>query len=172
MSREDDRYTEYVVREGEQFLLESSAFTHGSFIPTKYTCYGDDVSPPLFWINPPEGTKSLVLIMYDPDAPLATFVHWILYNIPATLKSLPENIPKKGVVLGIGVQGRNDFNSIGYRGPCPPKGHPPHRYFFALHALSVETIDPQPGATADYLLKAMKGRVLGYAILMGLYEKV
>ncbi len=165
------RRKEYLIRSGVEFRLYSPAFQNGERIPAKYTCDGEDVSPPLRWEEVPEGTKSLVLIVYDPDAPTGTFIHWVLYNIPATVNELPEGVPKdEPVVEGIGVQGMNDFGYIGYGGPCPPPGHGAHRYFFALHALDVE-LRVRPGARADEVLKAMKDHVIGYAVLMGTYER-
>ena len=166
------RAREYVVREGKEFTLESPAFRHGERVPVRHTCEGEDVSPKLTWSGAPEGTKSYALIMYDPDAPVGTFIHWVLYDIPANRTELPEAVPRgQQIVEGIGVQGRNDFGYIGYGGPCPPRGHGTHRYFFALHALSVESLGLRPGASADEVLAAIKGRVLGYAVLMGTYSR-
>ena len=165
------RRREYVVRAGSEFTLESPAFQEGAPIPSQYTCDGRDVSPPLRWSEPPEGTRSYALIMYDPDAPIGTFIHWVLYDIPAERRELPEAVPREPVVAGLGVHGVNDFGSIGYGGPCPPRWHGEHRYYFALHALSVETLGLPRGADADDVLKAMEGRVLGYAILMGRYRR-
>ncbi len=165
------RRSEYVLREGVEFRLVSPAFENNARIPSKYTCDGSDVSPPLEWQNPPAGVKSYALIMYDPDAPAGTFIHWVLYDIPASRNSLPEAVPRQERIEGVGVQGVNDFGYTGYGGPCPPPGHGEHRYFFALHALSVETLGLSPGASADNVLEAMKGKVLGYAILVGRYSR-
>ncbi len=162
---------EYVLREGVGFRLSSPAFGDGEAIPARYTCDGADVSPPLEWRGAPEATKSYALIMYDPDAPRGTFIHWVLYDIPASRSGLPEGVPSRARVAGIGVHGVNDFRRIGYGGPCPPRWHGEHRYFFALHALSVESLGLPPGVTADRVLAAMKGRVLGHALLMGRYRR-
>ena len=165
------RPREYLVREGSEFRLESPAFQPGSRIPERYTCDGEDVSPPLRWSGAPPGTKSFALIAYDPDAPGGTFVHWVLYDIPAGRAELPEAVPRSERVEGVGLQGLNDFGRVGYGGPCPPPGHGPHRYFFALHALSVETLGLGPGATAERVLERMRGKVLGYAVLVGTYSR-
>jgi Raf kinase inhibitor-like YbhB/YbcL family protein len=165
------RRSEYVLREGARFTLESPAFGDGEAIPREYTCDGRDISPPLRWSGAPQGAKSYALIMYDPDAPAGTFIHWVIYDIPASRTELPEAVPRKPVVEGIGVQGVNDFRRVGYGGPCPPPWHGEHRYFFALHALSTETLGLGEGADADEVLEAMKGKVLGYALLMGRYRR-
>ncbi len=151
--------------------LTSDAFQHGAFIPARYTCDGEDVSPPLSWSRVPEGTRSFVLIVDDPDAPAGTFVHWVLYNIPAERRALPEGVPPALEVPGIGRQGTNDFRDrrIGYRGPCPPPGKP-HRYFFKLYALDAE-LDVVPGASAASVARAMEGHVLGQGVLMGRYGR-
>ncbi len=165
------RRKEYLIKQGVEFTLESPAFKNEEMIPVKYTCDGENISPPLVWKDAPEGTKSFVLIVYDPDAPLGTFIHWVLYNIPGTLNSIPEGVPRdEPVVEGVGVQGVNDFGYIGYGGPCPPVGHGVHHYVFALHALSVEP-KIKPGARADEVLKEIKDYVIGYATLVGLYER-
>ncbi|MGC9112304.1 YbhB/YbcL family Raf kinase inhibitor-like protein [Acidilobus sp.] len=163
---------EYVLREGAQFQLFSEAFKEGEVIPVKYTCDGEDISPPLSWSSPPQGTKSLALIMYDPDAPANTFIHWVIYNMPPTLTRLEEGIGSSGAreIPGVGVQGLNDFGDVGYGGPCPPRGHGPHRYYFALHALSAQLTLRSP-VTASSLLNTMRGKVLGYSLLMGRYSR-
>ncbi len=149
--------------------LFSEAFEDGGNIPVKYTCDGQDVSPPLGWSDPPEGTISFVLIVEDPDAPGGVFTHWVIYNIPADLRRLPEGVPKEGKLEGIGVQGRNDFNKLGYGGPCPPRG-PAHRYFFKLYALDI-TLNLKPGASKNQVLRAIEGHVLAYGELMGRYGR-
>lgn len=161
---------EYVVRKGVEFRLASPVFENGARIPRRYTCDGEDVSPPLEWEGAPTETKAYALIVYDPDAPIGTFIHWVLYNIPASVNRLEENVPKTEVVEGIGVQGVNDFGNIGYGGPCPPPGHGEHRYYFALHALNAQLNLP-PGLKADELLKRIEPHVIGYAILMGKYSR-
>ncbi|MFO0866954.1 MAG: YbhB/YbcL family Raf kinase inhibitor-like protein [Gemmataceae bacterium] len=151
------------------FRLRSSAFGEGQTIPKKYTGDGDDVSPPLEWSAPPNETASLALICDDPDAPRQTWVHWVLFNIPAELRSLAEGISSDGQAAGIGVQGKNDFDDLRYGGPAPPRGKP-HRYFFKLYALDAH-LDLREGATKEELLAAMQGHVLGEAQTMGTYQR-
>jgi len=152
-----------------EFILTSSAFEPGGTIPKLYTCDGPDVSPPLRWTDPPPGTRSLALICDDPDAPVGTWVHWVLYSLPPEIRELPEGVPPQPTLPGGGKQGRNDFRKIGYGGPCPPRG-PAHRYFFRLYALDA---DPglEPGATKQELLKAMTNHILAQAELMGRYRR-
>lgn len=150
--------------------LTSPAFKHGEAIPRKYTCDGEDVSPPLAISGVPQGAKTLVLIMEDPDAPIGLFTHWILYEIPATVREIPEGVPKRPEVAGLGLQGVNDFGRIGYGGPCPPRGHGPHRYFFKLYALST-SLGLKPRASRGDVLKAMEGKVLAQAEYMGIYKR-
>ncbi len=149
--------------------LSSEAFDDGGNIPVKYTCDGEDISPPLSWGDPPEGTVSFVLIVEDPDAPMGVFTHWVIYNIPASLRGLPEGVPAQGEVEGTGVQGKNDFNRLGYGGPCPPKG-PAHRYVFKLYALDT-SLNLKAGATKKQVLKEMEGHILGYGELTGKYGR-
>nr|MBI3613877.1 YbhB/YbcL family Raf kinase inhibitor-like protein [Nitrospirota bacterium] len=151
------------------FELQSPAFSSGGEIPVKHTCDGPDLSPPLRWTEPPAKTKSLALIMDDPDAPVGTWVHWVLYGLAPTVRELPEGVSARDTVPGIGVQGVNDFRKLGYGGPCPPRG-PAHRYFFKLYALEIEPNLPPRKTKAD-LLKAMEGHVLGQAELMGRYKR-
>ncbi|MGB9631040.1 MAG: YbhB/YbcL family Raf kinase inhibitor-like protein [Candidatus Methanodesulfokora sp.] len=124
----------------------------------KNTCDGQDVSPRISWSGIPDGTKSLAIIVEDPDAPGGLFVHWVIYNIDPSLKGLPEGIPKEGRVEGIGLQGINSFGRIGYGGPCPPRGST-HRYIFRIYALK-EAILLGPGASRDDLLKAMENKII------------
>jgi hypothetical protein len=148
--------------------IKSPAFEEGGMIPRQYTCDGKDASPPLTWGALPTGTKSLALICDDPDAPMGTWVHWVLFNIPADIKTLPENIPSQKK-LEIGAkQGQNDFRNIGYGGPCPPGGT--HRYYFKLYALDTE-LNLDLGITKAQLLKAMEGHVLAEGQLMGRYKR-
>jgi hypothetical protein len=114
--------------------LKTSAFPAGGDIPKQFTCSGADVSPALTWSDPPPRTRSLALIMDDPDAPVGTFVHWVVYNLPASARQLPAGVPGNNAIPGGGKQGVNDFPKTGYGGPCPPPGKP-HRYFFRLYAL-------------------------------------
>lgn len=151
------------------FELTSSAFKNGDFIPAKYTGDGEDISPPLKWQVPPTQTKSLALICDDPDAPMGIWVHWVVYNIPPTMLEFAEALPKDATLANGIRQGRTDFGSTGYGGPAPPKGKP-HRYFFKLYALD-STIDIKPGATKAELEKAIKGKILAEATLMGKYQR-
>lgn len=148
--------------------LTSSAFEEGGAIPSKYTCDGADVSPPLSWAGVPEGTESLALISDDPDAPMGTWVHWVLFNLPPDATELAENIPP-GLTLPNGArQGETDFGRIEYGGPCPPGGT--HRYYFRLYALDV-MLDLDAGATKAELVDAMEGHVLDEGELMGTYKR-
>ena len=150
-----------------KFSLTSSGFKQGDSIPSKYTCDGKDVSPQLYWGTAPDGTKTITLIVDDPDAPRVIFTHWVLFNLPANKTSLPEGVPKIERLEGGGIQGRNDFGRIGYDGPCPPK---PHTYRFIVYALDVE-LNLKPGATRQEVLKAMEGHVLSKTELDGKYGK-
>jgi len=149
--------------------LSSSAFADGEMIPTPHTCDGDDVSPPLKWSEAPEGTQSFALICDDPDAPVGTWVHWVLYDIPPKFTQLTAGVPAKEVIEGGAKQGVNDFKRVGYGGPCPPPGKP-HRYFFRVYALDIAPGLPA-GATKADLLRAMEGHVLAEGQLMGLYGR-
>ncbi|HWG32816.1 MAG TPA: YbhB/YbcL family Raf kinase inhibitor-like protein [Gemmatimonadaceae bacterium] len=153
------------------FKLVSSAFVEGGNIPTKYTCSGEDTSPPLAWSGAPAGTRSFALIVDDPDAPdpaapKMTYVHWVAYNIPPATTMLAEGAGKGAMPAGTG-NGYNDWKKPEYGGPCPPIGR--HRYFFKLSALDT-TLDLSRPTKAD-LEAAMKGHVLGTAQLMGTYQK-
>jgi hypothetical protein len=148
--------------------LTSSVFEESSAIPGKYTCDGEDVSPPLTWEGAPQGTKSFALIADDPDAPRGTWVHWVVYNIPVTRTELPEAVASTESIPAGGTQGMTDFGRIGYGGPCPPGGT--HRYFFKLYALDT-MLDLEPGATKKELIEAMEGHVLAQDILMGTYAR-
>jgi hypothetical protein len=149
--------------------VESPAFENGREIPVKYTCDGEDVSPEIIWSNIPEGTKSLVLIMDDPDAPMGTFTHWVVYDIPPRLHHLPEDLPKVAEIETL-KQGINDFRNVGYGGPCPPPGKP-HRYFFKVYALDVSSLGIPAGMTRKIVEDSMKGHILGEGYLMGLYGR-
>ena len=149
-------------------VLTSSAFKEGEAIPKQYGCKGADISPPLEWSNIPKGTKSLALIVDDPDAPMGTWVHWVIFNIPATATGLQEKIPTKDSLPDGALQGKNDFRNFGYGGPCPPGGM--HRYFFKLYALDA-TLQLKAGCTKAELLKTMAGHILGEAQLMGRYSR-
>jgi len=132
----------------------SAAFTEAGMIPKQYTCDGADISPPLSWSTVPEGTKSIAIIVDDPDAPAGTWVHWLVYNLPPDLKGLPENILAKETIANGGMQGMTDFRRIGYGGPCPPSGT--HRYIFKVYAVD-KLLDLYPGAIKKRLLQAMEG---------------
>lgn len=147
----------------------SDAFKHEALIPVKHTGDGPDVSPPLAWADPPEGTASFAIICDDPDAPMGTWVHWVIYNIPADARALPEGVPATEKLDLGAVQGKNDFGKIGYGGPAPPPGKP-HRYFFKLYCLDAK-LPPDPGATKQQLLATMAGHVLAQGTLMGRYER-
>jgi Raf kinase inhibitor-like YbhB/YbcL family protein len=149
--------------------LASSAFADGMPIPAKYTCDGENISPPLVWSNTPQSAQSLALIADDPDAPLGTWVHWVVYNIPPALTQLEERIPVAETLPDGAIQGTTSFRQVGYGGPCPPAGKP-HHYFFKLYALDSQAT-LKPGATKDDLLKAMEGHVLATGQLMGTYQK-
>ena len=151
--------------------LTSPVFNPGASIPKKYSCQGENLSPALAWSGAPQGTQSFALILDDPDAPLGTFVHWVIYNLPASLSGLPEgastakspaaNLPQDT------VQGKGSFGRAGYGGPCPPTGT--HRYFFHLYAL--DTPFTTTGMDKAALLKAMAGHILAQTELMGTYKK-
>ena len=129
--------------------IVSSAFENEGNIPSKYTCDGENISPELNWSDFPDGTKSFALIAYDPDAPMGTWVHWVIYDIPSNVNSLPEGVPSDEKLSFGAVHGINDFKDTGYGGPCPPKGV--HRYFFKLYALD-KMLNLEPGLTKKALL--------------------
>jgi Raf kinase inhibitor-like YbhB/YbcL family protein len=151
-----------------EIKVTSSAFAEGGLIPAKYTCDGSDISPPLQWEAVPEGTKSIALISDDPDAPMGTWVHWVLFNLPAESKGLEENIPSDKTLPNGARQGLTDFGRVGYGGPCPPSGT--HRYFFKVYALDMK-LDLAAGAKKSELLKAMEGHILGQGQLIGKYKR-
>jgi len=150
--------------------LTSDAFANGQSIPAKYSCIGKNISPALAWTEPPVGTQSFALIVDDPDAPGRTWVHWVLFNIPADMRSLQEDMPitGKNVDSNTIYVGNNSSSTPSYQGPCPPSGT--HRYYFKLYALDA-TLSLLPGATKDQLLKAMDGHTLAQAELMGTFSK-
>jgi len=156
------------VRAMNSIQLMSSAFSNGGAIPERYTCDGDNISPPLSWNQLPQGLKSLALLVDDPDAPIGDWVHWILYNIPPDAKDLPEGFlikesPWKGTATG-----RNDSGKSDWSGPCPPNGT--HRYFFKLYALDT-LLDVREGMTKKELLRAMEGHIVGKGELIGRYSR-
>jgi hypothetical protein len=148
--------------------ITSPAFKEGAMIPAKYTADGLDISPPLQWQGVPKGAAGIALINDDPDAPMGTWVHWVLYNLPPDTNSLPEGVPCDDTLENGAMQGRTDFGSTGYGGPAPPSGT--HRYYFKLYALDTMLQLP-PGATKAQLEKAMKNHILAQATLMGKYKR-
>ena len=149
--------------------VSSSVFQEGERIPTKYTCQGQDVSPPLAWSEPPKGTQSFTLIVDDPDAPGGVFTHWVLFNIPYDSHELPEAVPAQAELPDGTLQGKNDFGRIGYGGPCPPPGRP-HRYRFTLYALD-QSVDLKAGVSKKQLLGAMQGHTLAQGQFTGTYQR-
>ena len=153
-----------------EWELTSAAFAQGERIPPKYTGDGQDISPPLSWTDPPEGARELALICDDPDAPMGTWNHWVLYGLAPGVGSLPEGVPAEQTVAEPALkQGMNTWPKVGYGGPAPPPGKP-HRYQFTVYALDVE-LDLQPGATKDELLGAMQSHILAQATLEGTYSR-
>jgi Raf kinase inhibitor-like YbhB/YbcL family protein len=149
--------------------LTSTAFNEGGPIPAPYTCDGRNVSPPLKWTGTPSGAKALVLIVDDPDAPVGTWVHWVLYDLPANATELAEQVQKSQYVAGGAMQGLNDFRHLGYGGPCPPPGKS-HRYFFKLYALD-QPLGLKPGLTKKEIERAMEKHVLAQGQLIGTYKR-
>jgi Raf kinase inhibitor-like YbhB/YbcL family protein len=149
--------------------ISAKDFENGSTIPIEYTCDGENISPELSWSGVPTGTKSMALIMDDPDAPRGTFVHMVMFNIPANISSLPKSLPEDDENFKNGSHyGMNDFGRSGYGGPCPPSGT--HRYFFRLYALDT-VLDLESGAKRSKLDEHMVGHVLEYSKLVGLYKR-
>ncbi len=155
-------------KEGGKIQVSSAAFENDGLIPPQYTCDGADLSPPLSWNSVPEGTRSLALIADDPDAPMGTFVHWVLYDLPADARELQEDVPDAKTLPNGAKQGTNGFGRIGYGGPCPPSGT--HRYFFKIYALDTPANLP-PGQKKAQLLKAMEGHILAQGQIMGKYKR-
>jgi Raf kinase inhibitor-like YbhB/YbcL family protein len=156
----------------QDMILISPDFKNQGEIPNKFTCDGEDISPALSWSNIPSGTKSLALIVDDPDAPdpanpRTTWVHWVLYNIPVTTTALPEGVKKEALPKGI-LEGLNDWKRTGYGGPCPPIGK--HRYFHKLYALDI-TLSDLDRPTKVKLEKAMEGHILLKTELVGFYQR-
>jgi Raf kinase inhibitor-like YbhB/YbcL family protein len=149
--------------------LTSTAFQPNQPIPARCTCDGEDRSPALSWDGAPDTTEAFALVVDDPDAPQRVFTHWVLFDLPAAVCELREHLPTTGRPAQGGVQGRNDFGSIGYRGPCPPVGAP-HRYRFTLYALD-RPVRLDPGASKRELLQAIEGRIVSQAQLVGTYRR-
>jgi Raf kinase inhibitor-like YbhB/YbcL family protein len=148
--------------------IYSPAFDEGSLIPSLYTCDGKNLSIPLRWQDIPANAQSLALIMDDPDAPMGTWVHWVLYNLPTKLEELAEGLPADKFLPGGGIQGHNTSLKTGYSGPCPPNGT--HRYFFKLYALDC-TLENKTDLTKAKLFKAMEGHILAEAQMFGVYQR-
>ncbi len=149
------------------FEISSPAFKNGEAIPSDFSCDGRDISPALNWTEPPAGTQSLALIMDDPDAPMGTWVHWVLYNIPASTLNLKEGTPPIPQLSDGSLQGKTSAGSNGYHGPCPPSGT--HRYFFKLYALdTILSLSTNPDK--EELLGAMEGHILANVELMGTFS--
>jgi Raf kinase inhibitor-like YbhB/YbcL family protein len=148
--------------------VKSSAFEHEGMIPSKYTCDGEDISPQLSWEGIPDGTKSIALISDDPDAPMGTWVHWILFNMPGDTRELGENVPKKDVLDSGAKHGKNGWGRRDYGGPCPPSGT--HRYYFKIYALDA-MLNLNAGAAKENLLAAMEGHLLAEGQVMGKYKR-
>ena len=157
---------------GGQFALSSSAFDNGGTIPTRFTCDGENVSPPLSIADPPEETQSFALLLTDPDAPSPPFVHWLLWDLPADVREIPANVPNSPIIdsLGGAKQGTNGAGEIGYTGPCPPEGDPRHTYLFSLFALE-ESLGLDPGADYERVLDALFPRAIARSRLVGQYAR-
>jgi len=154
------------------FTLTSPAFENNGRIPKPYSGEGQDKSPPLEWSDPPAGTQAFALVCDDPDAPAGTWDHWLIWNLPADGRQLPEGVPTTETVADLGgaAQGKNGWGKIGYGGPMPPPGHGDHHYHFSLYALDAR-LDLAPGADKKALMRTMEGHVLGQARLTGLYSR-
>jgi Raf kinase inhibitor-like YbhB/YbcL family protein len=149
--------------------LASPDFTPGGNIPKQFTCEGANISPALKWNDPPGAAQSFVLIADDPDAPVGTWVHWVIFNLPASLRAIPQNFPKNEQSADGSRQGRNDFGEIGYGGPCPPPGKP-HRYFFKLYAVDGK-LKLAPGATKAQVERAIEGHILAQGEYIGRFSR-
>lgn len=152
------------------FHLTSAAFADNQMIPRAHACDGDNTSPALRWDGAPQGTRSLALIVHDPDAPSGDFTHWLIYDLPATVSELPSGKYEGPQFPLGGLEGKNSFGKLGYGAPCPPSG-PPHHYVFTLYALSTPKLGLAAGASQAGLIEAMQGKILGQATLVGLYQR-
>jgi Raf kinase inhibitor-like YbhB/YbcL family protein len=160
-----------IAQQSGRFTLTSSAFAPGAPIPDAYTCKASDAeSPPLRWEGVPKDAKTLTLIVEDPDAPRGTFIHWVVYNIPAGVTKLDAGVPRTEQLADGGMQGVNTLGEIGYKGPCPPPGSSPHHYHFKLTALNT-TLDLKPGASAAQVEAASRGHVKGETELIGIFAR-
>lgn len=154
--------------QNELLELTSTAFGPGEPIPGKYTCDGEDISPPLQWGEPPLGAQSFALIVDDPDAPMRIWVHWLLYNLPVDSRTLPEAVPPDARLPNGSRHGQNSWSQLRYGGPCPPSGT--HHYVFKLYALDA-VLDLEAGASKKQLLQAMEGHILAQGELTGTYSR-
>ena len=152
-----------------ELTVMSAVFAMGADIPPRYTCTGEDVSPPITWQAVPEGTRSIALICDDPDAPVGIWTHWVIFNIPADKTTLPEAVSPDARLPDGSIQGINDFHRHGYGGPCPPPGKP-HRYFFRVYALDT-MLNLPASTTRSQLLAAMEGHILAKGELMGRFQR-
>lgn len=152
------------------FELKSSAFKNNEFIPSKFSCDGEDLSVDLSWTNAPENTKSFAIICEDPDAPAGTWIHWIIFNIPKDITNLAQGLPKLRKLENQIYQGRNDFGEFGYGGPCPPPNKV-HRYFFKIYALDILIENPEKIITKSDLISAISSHIIAEAELVGLYKR-
>ena len=159
----------YACAAQAQMNLTSSAITPGAAIANDYACTGADRSPALTWSNAPQATKTFALVVEDPDAPGGTFIHWVAYNIPASVNSLPAGMPQSAEISGGGKNGINSFDHVGYNGPCPPAGKM-HHYHFRLYALD-SAIAPGDKSDAEAVESAMKGHVVATAELVGTFQR-
>lgn len=154
--------------DNQLFTLQSSAFRNQGFIPTIYTCHGENISPPLSWSGAPWGTQSYALVCIDPDSPQGEFIHWLVYNIPTNVTTLNENAGQgEGLIPGA-YMGKNSFQRSGYDGPCPPAGKP-HHYIFTLYALDT-VLQIEPGLFYMTFKEAAESHVLGKATFVGLFQ--
>ncbi len=150
------------------FALKIHAFADGGAIPSVFTCEGDNISPALVWAGEPAGTQSFALVMDDPDAPAGTWNHWLLWDMPGAIHSLPEHYRAPHAVRS----GTNDFGKTGYGGPCPPKRGGPHRYFFRIYALDTPALGVPQGARRKQLESTLQQHQLGIAEYMGRFERM
>lgn len=165
----DEQWTQQEEVIMKQISIFSDAFEDGGSMPVDYTCEGDNRSPALSWKGLPEGTESITLIADDPDAPSRTFVHWVIYNIPANSKGLAGSVPRNSVLDDGSLQGKNDFGKTGYNGPCPPPGKP-HRFFFRIFALDTR-LNLKSGVTGSQVEAAMSGHILARGEMIGKFGR-
>lgn len=153
------------------FRIESPDFKESGPIPQKFGCDGEDLSPRLVWAGAPEETKSFVLTVEDPDAPMGTWIHWVVYDLPSAKSGLEEGIKGNDARLEGAKQGKTSFGHSHYGGPCPPRGHGTHRYIFTIHALDIPELGVAPGSSKSTVEEAVKGHLLGKASTTGVYQR-